>query len=168
MVLSPTLIKSVVSQFELETYGHHGPSHWMRVRKNGLDLAKVTGANTKVIELFALFHDSCRQNEYHDSGHGGRGAELAVWYHRQGMFNCTAVELALLVDACTHHTDGVSCDDMTLATCWDADRLDLWRCGITPDPNRLFTEAAKQKNMIGLCMGRSQVWVDRHFKRHGC
>jgi uncharacterized protein len=165
MVLNPALIKSVVSQFKLETYGHHGPSHWMRVRKNGLDLACETGANTTVVELFSLFHDSCRESEWIDYGHGTRGAELAFEYYQQGLLDCSQFEIDLLLEACAGHTDGTECVDATIATCWDADRLDLWRVGITPDLNRLFTQAAKQKNMIGLCMGRSQVWRDRYFKR---
>lgn len=33
--------------------------------------------NKSIIELFAIFHDSGRQNEHIDDGHGYRGAELA-------------------------------------------------------------------------------------------
>jgi hypothetical protein len=31
----------------------------------------------------------------------------------------------------------------TLQACWDADRLDLGRVGITPQPHRLCTDAAR-------------------------
>jgi uncharacterized protein len=75
--LTPELVRFVVSQFKLSHSGVHGPSHWMRVRKNGLELAQKTGANIGVVELFALFHDSCRVNEDTDHGHGSRGADLA-------------------------------------------------------------------------------------------
>jgi uncharacterized protein len=34
--------------------------------------------------------------------------------------------------------------DNTIQTCWDADRLDLGRVGIVPDPSRLCTAAAKE------------------------
>jgi uncharacterized protein len=33
---------------------------------------------------------------------------------------------------------------ITVQTCWDADRLDLGRAGIVPDPWRLCPAAAKQ------------------------
>ena len=42
--LTPELVRLVVSQFKLSHSGVHGPSHWMRVRKNGLELAQKTGA----------------------------------------------------------------------------------------------------------------------------
>ncbi len=32
---------------------------------------------------------------------------------------------------------------ISLQACWDADRLDLGRVGITPKPHRLCTEAAR-------------------------
>ena len=37
---------------------------------------------------------------------------------------------------------------MTIETCWDADRLDLGRVGITPHPSHLCTEAAKRPETI--------------------
>jgi uncharacterized protein len=40
----------------------------------------------------------------------------------------------------TGSTDG----DLTVQTCWDADRLDLGRVGICPQSERLCTAAAKQ------------------------
>ncbi len=41
------------------------------------------------------------------------------------------------------HTDGLTDGDVTLQTCWDADRLDLGRVGITPDADLLCTDAAR-------------------------
>ncbi|MBT5083254.1 MAG: hypothetical protein HOM62_22025 [Rhodospirillaceae bacterium] len=38
--------------------------------------------------------------------------------------------------------------DITVQTCWDADRLDLGRAGIVPDPRYLCTDAAKEPRMI--------------------
>ena len=49
----------------------------------------------------------------------------------------------LLYDACKLHTDGLTDGDITLQTCWDADRLDLGRVGITPLPNLLCSDAAR-------------------------
>jgi uncharacterized protein len=43
----------------------------------------------------------------------------------------------------------------TIQTCWDADRLDLGRVGITPHPSRLCTEAARRPEMIRWADGRA-------------
>ena len=48
-----------------------------------------------------------------------------------------------LLEACRGHTYGTSHDDLTVRACWDADRLDLTRCGIQPDPRRLLTPAGQ-------------------------
>jgi len=42
------------------------------------------------------------------------------------------------------HTDGHTDGDATLQACWDADRLDLGRVRITPQPHRLCTDAARE------------------------
>jgi hypothetical protein len=41
------------------------------------------------------------------------------------------------------HSDSLNSGDPTLLACWDADRLNLGREGITPDPHRLATDAAR-------------------------
>jgi hypothetical protein len=47
-----------------------------------------------------------------------------------------------LTQACTAHTDAGFRDDPTIGVCFDSDRLNLWRVGITPDPKYLSTDAA--------------------------
>jgi uncharacterized protein len=59
------------------------------------------------------------------------------------LFTATDAEMSLLIDACTRHSDGHLEADVTVQTCWDADRLDLPRVGIRPLPQFLCTEAAK-------------------------
>ena len=54
----------------------------------------------------------------------------------------------LLHRACAGHTHERTHPDMTIETCWDADRLDLGRVGITPHPSHLCTEAAKRPETI--------------------
>jgi uncharacterized protein len=44
--------------------------------------------------------------------------------------------------------DGQVTDDPTLGAAWDADRLDLPRVGVAPDPARLSTAA-----------GRAMIWL---------
>jgi len=117
----------------------HGPSHWRRVEQNGLALAKLNGADAEVVRLFALFHDSCRWNDGHDPEHGVRGAVLAREMREGLHFDLSNDQFLLLEEACIWHTEGVRHDNITIATCWDADRLDLGRVGIMPDPRRMCT-----------------------------
>ena len=148
------LLRHLRDRFLIDWHGHHGASHWVRVRRNGLLLAKRTGANALVVELFAFFHDSCRVNEYTDRNHGSRGAELAVIL-RGKYFDATEAEMALLVCACSGHSDGHLDADITVQTCWDADRLDLGRVGIEPDAKYLCTAAAKDPETIASAYKRS-------------
>lgn len=132
----------VVEQFRCGPYSIHGPGHWQRVERNGLILAKETGANTTVVRLFAIFHDSQRKNDHSDPGHGLRGAEFAR--QCRGEYLRISDEMfEQLYFACAHHTDTFYHNDITIGTCWDADRLDLTRVGIQPDPQYLNTEFAK-------------------------
>ncbi|HUR00758.1 MAG TPA: hypothetical protein VM166_15010, partial [Gemmatimonadaceae bacterium] len=48
-----------------------------------------------------------------------------------------------LFEACRLHTDGLTDADPTLQACWDADRLDLGRVGVTPKADRLCTDTAR-------------------------
>ncbi len=142
-----SLLNHLRERFAIDWHGAHGAAHWVRVRKNGMVLAKTTGANINVVELFSFFHDSCRLNEYVDDGHGKRGAELATKL-RGSLFEATDAEMVLLVEACTGHSDGEVDADVTVQTCWDADRLDLGRVGIKPDAKYLCTAAAKDPMMM--------------------
>jgi HD superfamily phosphodiesterase len=77
-LITNQLLKAIQNQYRLTWHGTHGIGHWARVRENGLYIAEnLIGVNKKIIELFAVFHDSARQNEHSDNGHGFRGAELA-------------------------------------------------------------------------------------------
>jgi uncharacterized protein len=145
------------SQFKINWYGHHGIPHWARVRANGLMLADETMANKHVVELFAFFHDAQRFNEYEDEGHGLRGAALAKQL-KSHFFEATDIEMDLLQYACQHHSDGMTTGNTTVLTCWDADRLDLGRVGITPNPRYLCTDAAKRKHNLEKANARALAW----------
>ncbi|MCB1209951.1 MAG: hypothetical protein KDK97_11515 [Verrucomicrobiales bacterium] len=116
----------------------HGPDHWRRVERNACILAARTGANINVVRLFALFHDSRRLNDGHDPDHGRRGADFATSV-RGKWFDLPDDDFALLQYACIWHTDGHHHKDPTIGTCWDADRLDLGRVGMIPDPAYMST-----------------------------
>jgi uncharacterized protein len=136
------IVHDVLNQYALPIRGRHGVVHWARVLENGLRLAEMTGANEQVVTLFALFHDSRRINEKLDEGHGLRGGELARTL-RTRLFDLAEQEFELFFQACHLHTDGHTEGDVTLQTCWDADRLDLGRVGIAPKPELLCTDAAR-------------------------
>jgi uncharacterized protein len=145
--LTAPLLQAIRRQYRLEWDGIHGISHWARVRTIGLCLAEHTGADPTVVELFSVLHDACRVNDNHDPHHGRRGAALAAGLRGQGV-DLSDTAFALLVTACAEHTSGSIEAPLTVQTCWDADRLDLSRVGITPDPARLCTAAAKAPRLF--------------------
>ena len=135
----------VQHKFKLDRGGCHGPSHWNRVRDRGIELCKSTGANPVIVTLFAYIHDSCRYYENDDPEHGLRASKFVRHLRHYDMIKVSEHEEALLSRACLLHSDGLIVDkDITVMTCWDADRLDLGRVGITPDPQYLCTDAAKK------------------------
>ncbi|MGQ0511906.1 MAG: hypothetical protein ACT4P9_14985 [Betaproteobacteria bacterium] len=154
--LTPALLATLRSRFRLDWQGIHGAPHWSRVRKNGLTLAEKSGpqANTRVIELFAFLHDSCRHDDGYDPMHGSRAAESLIELAEE-IPNLAKEERELLAYACTRHSDGLTEAELTVQVCWDADRLDLGRVGHRPDPRRLCTPAAKDAKLIEWAYRRS-------------
>ena len=147
-MISQDLINVLKWNFRLNWNGIHGVSHWARVRNNGLRIAKENGANQKVVECFAFIHDSCRMSDGSDPDHGRRGAEFAKWLLGK-YIHLTIKEFVELQIACIGHSDGLTLDEsITVMTCWDADRLDLGRVGVWPNPDKLCTEAAKSNDII--------------------
>lgn len=153
-MITPKLIDILRSHFLLDWQGVHGAPHWARVRENGLKLSTHTGANTRVVELFSFIHDSCRQNELKDPDHGSRAATFARKL-AGSILILNDLEIAQLETACEGHSKGLLEADITVCTCWDADRLDLGRVGIKPDPTKLCTEAAKRPETIEWAYKRS-------------
>jgi uncharacterized protein len=120
----------------------HGPKHWARVERNGLYLADKVGADKVVVSLFALFHDCMRVSDGRDPGHGLRGAEYAQSI-RSWLRFLEDDQFEQLFYACRWHTDKTQTDDITIGTCWDADRLDLGRVGIITNARFLNTQPGK-------------------------
>ncbi len=140
--------------YRLRWEGIHGWPHWVRVRENGERLAVVTGADLDVLQAFALVHDIARRNDAHDPGHGARAAALLDTLP-DGLLRLDGFQLEQLTFACAHHTEGLLEADVTIQTCWDADRLDLGRVGIEPDPALLCTEAARRPEVLEWAWQRS-------------
>ena len=158
----PLVLKTVLEDYALPVNGDHGVAHWARVLENGLRLSKETDANIEVVQLFAVLHDSRRQNEVTDPDHGPRAAEFAMAL-RGSIFDLGDHEFRLLHKACHGHTHERTHPDVTIQTCWDSDRLDLGRVGITPHPTRLCTTFAKRPETIKWADGRASFGVIPNF-----
>jgi len=137
------LIQAIRAQYVLNWHGIHGWDHWMTVHENGLILARENGVDLRVIELFALLHDSCRQNDSHDPQHGPRAADFSQNLNG-AFFTLEGSTMDTLLIAIRDHTAGYVHEDLTISVCWDADRLELPRVGIPTHPDYLGTEAAKK------------------------
>lgn len=148
------MIKAIRANYALDWTGIHGIAHWARVYENGMRVGQMTGARMDVVRLFAVFHDSGRLNDGHDPNHGRRGADLARRL-RDRFLQLADEDFELLTFACAHHTSGTKTEDPTVQTCWDADRLDLGRVGIIPNPRRLCTAAARNPDILRWAYRRS-------------
>lgn len=146
--------------FALRLDGIHGEAHWQRVYENGLRLSERTGADVEIVELFAYLHDSKRLDDGWDSDHGKRAAEL-VRALQGSLLVLPDEKLEMLAYACAYHSAGLVQADATVQTCWDADRLDLGRIGIEPEPRYLCTSAARDPEMIDWALQRSQKRIYR-------
>jgi len=142
MVIRPEIFDLLRRESKFFTSPIHGIYHWRTVERNGHYLAQHTGADTKVISYFSHFHDCMRENENIDPKHGHRGALFAE--EHKSSLGLTDSQFDMFMRACKGHTHGRRTSCATVATCWDADRLDIGRVGITPDSSYLFCNEAKR------------------------
>ena len=138
-----TVWERVLKETSVDPYSIHGPEHWARVERNGLYIAEKTGADKTIVQLFALFHDCKRVNDAIDPGHGLRGAEYAAKI-KDELINISSDDFDKLYYACEWHTDKNETDDITVAACWDADRLDIGRVGFIVDARYMNSQPAKK------------------------
>ena len=83
-------------------------------------------------------------------------------------FELNDEDFRLLFRACMGHSTERDDPDITVQTCYDADRLDLGRVSVTPDPRFLCTDAARQRTMICWADGRGAFrivpkWVQEEW-----
>lgn len=152
------IVQTILEDYVLPLDGTHGVIHWARVYENGLRIASESGANIAVVELFAVFHDAARISESDDPEHGFRGAELAKSM-RGEYFELPDDDFDRLFRACAEHTDERTHPDVSVQTCWDADRLDLGRVGAMPELEYLCTPVAKRKDILQWADGRASFHV---------
>ena len=136
------LYQKILCDCTVNVKGVHGVSHWVRVLKNGIYISEKEHLPNKVIMCFALLHDSQRLNDDEDPMHGRRAAEYALKI-RKSYLNMSDEEFEQLQFACVYHTHSENTEDKVIHACWDSDRLDLGRVGITPDPCYLNTLTAR-------------------------
>ena len=121
----------------------HGETHWRCVAATGLALDEAApGADRGLVFCFGLLHDTRRENEAFDPGHGARAEAFARELRDEGALELDDVRFDLLAEALRLHSDGQVSTDATIGACWDADRLHLPRVFIEPDPKRFSTRVA--------------------------
>ena len=145
-------------QFRLDAAdGIHGVPHWSRVWVHGRMLAAELDLDPAVLAWFAFMHDSQRSNDGWDPHHGRRAADLAARLRRRSVLTeLDASGFERLCEAMRLHSDGHTTGDATVLACWDADRLDLGRVGIRPQPFRLCTPPAQQSPVIDAAVRMSE------------
>ena len=116
----------------------HGVEHWDRVTRFG-EMLYVDGVDMNVVVAFAYLHDVGRINNYVDDEHGQRASILVDGIRHSFLRDFNDEQVALLKRACELHTLKHRTGNITIDTCFDADRLDLPRVGITPDPELMAT-----------------------------
>ncbi|MCP4135290.1 MAG: hypothetical protein GY754_30255 [bacterium] len=148
------LLQKIISDFHLSLKGTHGLIHWARVFENGRMLCERNNARRDVVELFAVLHDSQRRSDMVDKDHGRRGARYAEEL-RGEFFELDDSGFELLVEACRYHNRYRKCENETIQTCWDSDRLDLGRVFIKPNPKYMYTPTAKDPGTIDWALDKN-------------
>lgn len=126
----------------------HGLPHCQKVERNGIilglgiregNLCFREDVNMRVVRAFAYIHDKYRVNDGPDDEHGSRAAEVIPAIRNTVLKDLTDDEIILLEKACRYHTTEQRTGIPTVDVCFDADRLDLGRVGIEPDPKKMAT-----------------------------
>ncbi len=127
-----------IQHSKLGDYSIHGISHWDRVARNA-DALSTSDVDSLVVKAFAYIHDVERINESDDLQHGPRAALLVDEIRSSVLSFLNDQEIEQLKEACRLHTLRHKTEDATINACFDADRLDLGRVGITPNPDKMAT-----------------------------
>jgi len=166
------LVDIVTEQYtqRLEALGFHGIPHWERVLINGLMLKQMLPDRVceDTLFLFALFHDSKRENEGSDFLHGIRGGHYFRTCVEEGFIDMRIVGsepkaktvYTSVVKACANHTSNLFDGNPKVAACFDADRLDLNRVRVYPDITKLNYQTAISEQLIYECSERALRMTD--------
>lgn len=173
MSLLKYIMRHALAGFKLDPRSNaHGVPHWVRVWNHGRRLAEQTpGFNghhaMQVLAWFAFLHDSRRESDGADPRHGHRAAEYAKRLWEAGAIALDPEYMFMLKEALEGHSSGYLIQDPVVQVCWDADRLDLGRVGINPDPRRMCTPAGAEiaREMARQRLPRS-LWREAGGPRH--
>lgn len=157
----PDIVK--LRDFVMANFDHsciHGIRHWDRVYNYGMQLL-TPEVNKKVVQAFAYLHDTCREADGYDEEHGPRAAEMIGNLRTTILAFLSDEEFALLHDACMYHTTVERTSNPTINACFDADRLDLWRVGIVPFPERMASPLGAEiaRNTDYASIAHEVYWV---------
>lgn len=136
-------------------YGHifpkgHDSTHFTRVSIFGFVLCRYNEAkgitvDKQVVIWFAYLHDICRRiYGYKDEEHGERAAQYVKMIRNTWLRELSDYQIYLLSEAVKWHNKITRYNEITIDTCFDADRLDLPRFEITVNPSLLATNEAKR------------------------
>ena len=137
-VLIEGLREFAIKHTKMNVNSIHGVSHWDRVAKNA-DSLKTSDVDVLVVKAFAYIHDVERINDDEDPQHGPRAARLVDEIRSTVLDFLNEEEIRQLKVACRLHTTKWKTEDATVNACFDADRLDLGRVGITPNSDKMAT-----------------------------
>lgn len=136
-----------VATFQLDATSRiHGVPHWTRVWSNAVMLNAQSGRAQQDLDIcawFAFLHDCKRVNDNADPEHGRRAAAHAVQLWMTGQLVMEERRLKILCHAIEFHSAGLTKGNIIARICWDADRLDLPRVGISLDPLRMATRPGR-------------------------
>lgn len=126
--------KIAIGEFVMNEDSIHGITHWEEVYKNGMMLSLQPGVDKLVVGLFAYLHDCKREDDMQDPEHGDRAADFVVWLRNTSKLDQLSHQQyqKLWIACLQHHKGVVNREDPTIGACFDADRIELIRCGIAP------------------------------------
>ena len=101
-----------------------------------------------VIMAFAYLHDAERDGDGDDYLHGPKASKLVDAIRDTLLKALTDEQIGKLKQACEQHTIVHRTGDITIDTCFDADRMDLPRVGIMPLPDKMATKKGAQ--LVGI------------------
>ncbi len=127
-----------IKHTKMGIYSVHSIAHWDRVAQNA-DSLKTSDVDVLVVKAFAYIHDVERKDDGSDILHGPRAAALVDEMRDTELAFLNDDEIRQLKEACELHTTTWRTEDATVNACFDADRLDLGRVGITPNPDKMAT-----------------------------
>ena len=133
-----TLREYAMEHTKLGIYSIHGIGHWDRVADKAESLMNKD-VDMLVVKAFAYIHDVEREDEDEDPYHGARAAWLVDKIRSTVLRFLNDKQIEQLKKACKLHTSKWKTEDATVNACFDADRLDLGRVGITPNPDKMAT-----------------------------